>query len=63
MLKAERFRLHAHYATPGFKYGAVVQDFIRGPVRIVGLSDSRIPWPIGQKGRANEELLLVLGIR
>jgi hypothetical protein len=52
MLQAERFRLHGRYRTPQFKYGAVVEDLSRGRVQIVGLSDGRIPWPIGKKGSA-----------
>lgn len=48
-----RFKLHfGPYRAPRFKYGARVLDAIRGDARIVGLSDGRIPWPIGQKGRA-----------
>ena len=61
MLQAERFRLHASYRTPSFKYGAVVEDLVRGPVQIVGLSDGRIPWPIGTKGRA-KSLVLFKGL-
>lgn len=61
MLQAERFKLHGSYRTPKFKYGAVVQDLARGEVRIVGLTDARIPWPIGQKGRG-KSLVLFKGL-
>jgi hypothetical protein len=61
MLQAERFRLHGRYRTPQFKYGAVVEDLSRGRVQIVGLSDGRIPWPIGKKGSA-KSLVLFKGL-
>lgn len=32
--------------------GAIVQCEVRGEVKIVGLSDGPIPWPIGKKGGA-----------
>ncbi|MBW3600059.1 MAG: hypothetical protein KY475_22650 [Planctomycetes bacterium] len=47
MDKARRYRLHfGPYRTPRFRYGSVVRDEIRGDVRIVGLTDAPIPWPI-----------------
>jgi hypothetical protein len=50
---AIRFKLHfGPYKTPRFKLGACVEDEIRGEVTIVGLTDARIPWPIGLKGKA-----------
>ena len=50
MLDAERFRLRfGPYRTPRFKYGAKVKDARRGEVKIVGLSDAPIPWPIAAK--------------
>lgn len=39
------------YKTPKFEYGDIVQDSIRGEVRIVGLTDAKIPWPIGRHSR------------
>ena len=43
-----RHRLHfGPYATPRFRIGQRVEDARRGLVRIVGLSDGRIQWPIG----------------
>lgn len=50
----ERFKLrYGPYKTPGFKYGKKVQDGWRGEVTIVGLSDGRIPWPMGRTGNNN----------
>ncbi len=50
MRSADRYRLHfGPYRTPRFRYGAIVQDAIRGDVRITGLTDALIPWPIGVK--------------
>lgn len=40
------------YLTPKFKLGDRVRCLMRGEVTIVGLSDSRIPWPIGKTKRA-----------
>jgi hypothetical protein len=45
-----RAKLHfGHYRTPRFKYDAIVTDEIRGDVKITGLSDARIPWPLAKK--------------
>ncbi len=38
--------LFGPYRTPRFKVGAIVIDAIRGKVKIVGVSDARIPWPV-----------------
>jgi hypothetical protein len=57
---ADRFRLRfGPYRTPRFRYGKMAWCEVRGDVRIVGLSDAPIPWPIGQKGRARS--LVVFG--
>jgi len=47
---AERFNLDHEYRTPRFKIDATVTDKIRGKVKIIGVSDARIPWPMGRKG-------------
>lgn len=50
MLPRTRFKLYfGPYRTPRLRLGAMVQDEVRGQVRI-GVSAGRIPWPIGQKG-------------
>lgn len=36
------------YATPRFTYGSVVTCEWRGDVVITGLTDARIPWPVGK---------------
>jgi hypothetical protein len=57
-----RHRLHfGPYATPRFCIGQRVEDERRGFVRIVGLSDGPIPWPIGQTQRA-KSLVLYRGL-
>ncbi len=44
-----RFKLHfGPFRTPRFRMGAVVEDAVRGPVKIVKLTDAPIPWPIGK---------------
>jgi hypothetical protein len=58
---ADRFRLcFGPYSTPRFQYGHVVWCEVRGEVRIVGLSDAPIPWPIGQT-RQGPRALVVFG--
>lgn len=48
-----RFKLHfGPYRTPKFRHGAKVYDEARSEITIVGLSNGRIPWPIGKFGRA-----------
>jgi hypothetical protein len=48
-----RFKLNfGPYRTPTFRYGSNAQDEVRGDVTIVGLTDARIPWPIGKTTRA-----------
>src|SRR5262249_41671480 len=42
-------KLLGKYATPRFDYGDVVACERRGDVRIVGLSEAPIRWPIGQR--------------
>src|SRR5262245_30832007 len=42
-------KLLGTYRTPAFDYGDVVTCARRGDVRIVGLSEAPIPWPIGQR--------------
>jgi len=44
--------LFGPYRTPSFSYGDIVHDEVRGDVTIVGLTDARIPWPIGKGTRA-----------
>jgi hypothetical protein len=44
--------LFGPYRTPRFKFGATVKDEIRCKVTIVALTDARIPWPLGLKGKA-----------
>jgi hypothetical protein len=49
MNDVDRFKLYlGPYTTPRFKYGQVVWCESRGWMKIVGLSDAKIPWPIGR---------------
>jgi hypothetical protein len=53
-------KLLGSYSTPTFSYDDVVRCARRGAVRIVGLSDAPIPWPIAQtlpNGRARALVL------
>jgi hypothetical protein len=60
MLAQTRFKLHfGQYRSPRFKYRSVVKDEVRGDVTVVSMTDARISWPIGKKGRARS--LVVFG--
>jgi hypothetical protein len=49
MHDAKRFKLHfGPYKTPRFKYGSIVEGVARGDMKISGITDAPIPWPIGK---------------
>jgi hypothetical protein len=53
-------KLLGTYRTPKFRVGDVVKCARRGDVRITGVSDAPIPWPLGQtlpKGNARSLVL------
>ena len=58
MNEQERFKLLGTYRTPRFKYGAVVTCALRGPVKIVGLTAARIPWPKCRSGKRARAIIL-----
>jgi hypothetical protein len=58
----ERFRLLGTYHTPRFRYGRKVICEVRGEVVITGMTDSRIPWPIGKRGRGRHSLVVYKGL-
>jgi hypothetical protein len=48
MSRYDRNKLHfGPYRARRFQYGQNAECFARGEVTIIGLSDARIPWPIG----------------
>lgn len=48
-----RYRLiGGPYKAPRVKIGQIMECAVRGDVRIVGMTDASIPWPIGQTKRA-----------
>jgi hypothetical protein len=59
MRNSNRVKLHGTYRTPRFRYGVKVTCALRGQIEIIGLSDARIPWPIGK--RARWRLLVLFG--
>jgi hypothetical protein len=61
MTNRERFRLlFGPYTTPRFRYGQVVADEARDcDVTIVGLSNARMPWPLGWRGGSRARGLVV----
>ena len=56
-----RFKLLGNYRTPRFKYGDVVSCAIFGDVKIVGLTDARIPWPKGRSGKCARHVIALYG--
>ena len=62
MRDRERFKLHfGPYTTPRFRRGRRVVDEWRGEVTFAGLSNGRIPWPIGILG-GNKTLVVYAGL-
>jgi len=59
MLSSSRFKLlSGPYRTPRVRLGAVLFDEVRDcEVVVCGLTDARIPWPIGKAGRARTLVL------
>lgn len=58
MTEEERYRLRfGKYRTPRFKMGDVVICSARGQVTIVGMTNGKIPWPIGKTKRARSPVL------
>jgi hypothetical protein len=52
MNDADRFKLlFGPYQVPRFWVGQIVRCEVRGEVRIVGLSDAPIPWPVCKAGK------------
>ena len=51
MTDADRFKLLGTYRTPRCRIGQWVRCQVRGEVRIVGLSDAPIPWPVCKVGK------------
>jgi len=59
MLHHKRTKLYfGPHRTPRFKRGLIVFDESRGDVRIVGLSDAPIPWPLGVSRTGAKALVL-----
>src|SRR4051812_26360429 len=60
MNSIDRHKLHGTYRTPRFCTGAKVTCQLRGELHIVGVSDGRIPRPLGN-GRRGARSLVVYG--
>src|SRR5262245_26036013 len=60
MHDADRFKLlHGPYLPPRCLLGGRLECEVRGEVVVCGLTDARIPWPVGKRGRARS--LVVCG--
>jgi hypothetical protein len=61
MSDANSFPLLGTYSTPPVRMGDPAVCKVRGRVEIVGLTDARIPWPIGKKrGKGDRSTAVVL---
>lgn len=67
MKDEDRYKLYfGPYKTPRFKYGQKVWCEFRGWTKIVGLSDGKIPWPIGRPTTPNsgrDSLIIFQGLK
>ena len=52
-------KLLGSYQTPPFRYGDVAVCEVRGGVVITGLTDARIPWPVGKVPGGRARTLVV----
>jgi hypothetical protein len=58
MPRVDRHKLHfGPYRTPRFRHGQTLNCEARGEVPVVGLSDARIPWPLGLSGSRTSPVL------
>src|SRR5688500_8779432 len=62
MVKVDRFKLHGTYRTPRFRLGANVNCEVRGELRIVGMTDARIPWPFARSRYGRNSLVVYGGL-
>ncbi len=53
-----KFRLFGSYRTPKVRMGQKVECEVRGTLKVVRLSDSRIPWPWGSGPTGRATLVL-----
>jgi hypothetical protein len=56
-----KLKLHGRYRAPRFRIGGKVNCEVRGELRIVGVTDARIPWPLGVASRGGAKSLIVRG--
>ena len=63
----DRFKLYfGPYETPRFRYGQRVWCHYRGWVKIVGLTDGKILWPIGRPttpGSGRDSVVIYHGLK
>src|SRR5690348_16364773 len=53
--------LHGSYRTPRFRYGGSATCEVRGRVVITGLTNARIPWPVGRRPGLGALSLVIYG--
>jgi hypothetical protein len=57
----EQLKLHGRYETARFRIGSKVKCAVRGELKIVGVTDAPIPWPLGVGARGGAKSLVVRG--
>lgn len=64
MAKVDRYQLHfGPYKTPLFRYGQRVECEVRGEVILVGMSNGKLPWPLGRlPGQSQRGLVVFKGL-
>jgi hypothetical protein len=60
-IRSAKTKLHGTYRTPRFRIGAKVMCEVRGELKIVGMTDAPIPWPLGVGSRGGSKSLVVYG--
>jgi hypothetical protein len=62
MNDTDRYKvLLGHYKAPRFRVGQVVRCEVRGEVRVVGVSEGLVSWPVGIKA-SNRALVVYKGL-
>jgi hypothetical protein len=54
-------KLHGRYRAPRLHIGSKVNCEVRGELRILGVTDAPIPWPLGAGARGGAKSLIVYG--
>jgi hypothetical protein len=56
--RSDKVKLHDRYRAPRFRIGSKAACEVRGELRIVGVTDAPIPWPLGVRGPGKRSLIV-----